>query len=83
MQEYKTLKDLIKIFLLFNTFQCDEKSVTEIAKGLGMLPSKASRMLGTIILGQRPEDRPFRRNESRVQSCPLSRLKNGKIELIK
>jgi len=48
MQEYKTLRDLIKMLLLFNTFQCDEKSVTEIAKGLGMLPSKASRMLGTM-----------------------------------
>ena len=48
MQEYKTLNDLMKMLMLFNTFQCDEKSVTDIAKGLDMLPSKASRMLGTM-----------------------------------
>ncbi|MGD0626361.1 MAG: MarR family transcriptional regulator [Thermodesulfobacteriota bacterium] len=48
MQEYKTLKDLIKMLLLFNTFQSDEKSVTDIAKTLDMLPSKASRMLATM-----------------------------------
>ena len=48
MQEYKTLNDLMKMLLLFNTFRCDEKSVMDIAKSLDMLPSKASRMLGTM-----------------------------------
>ena len=48
MLEYKTVKDLMKILTLFNTFQCDEKSVAEISKSLGMLPSKVSRMLGTM-----------------------------------
>jgi IclR family transcriptional regulator, KDG regulon repressor len=48
MSDYKTLKDLTKIILLFNTSQSEEKSVTEISKSLNMLPSKVSRMLGTI-----------------------------------
>jgi DNA-binding IclR family transcriptional regulator len=47
-QEYKTLKDLAKIISLFNTFQVDERSVTEISKALGMLPSKVSRMIRTL-----------------------------------
>ena len=47
-QGYKTLKDLAKIVSLFNTFQVDERSVTEISKALGMLPSKVSRMLRTL-----------------------------------
>lgn len=48
MQEYKTLKDLAKIFLLFNTFQSEERSVMEISKTVDMLPSKVSRILGTM-----------------------------------
>jgi IclR family transcriptional regulator, KDG regulon repressor len=48
VQEYKTVKDLMKMLMLFNTFHCDEKSVTEISKSLDMLPSKVSRMLGTM-----------------------------------
>ena len=47
-QGYKTLKDLAKIVSLFNTFQVEERSVTEISKTLGMLPSKISRMLRTL-----------------------------------
>jgi DNA-binding IclR family transcriptional regulator len=47
-QGYKTLKDLAKIISLFNTFQVEERSVSEISKTLGMLPSKVSRMLRTI-----------------------------------
>ena len=48
MSDYKTIKDLTKIILLFNTFQSEEKSVMEISRSLNMLPSKVSRMLGTI-----------------------------------
>jgi len=47
-QGYKTLKDLAKITSLFNTLQIEERSVTEISKSLGMLPSKVSRMLRTL-----------------------------------
>jgi DNA-binding IclR family transcriptional regulator len=47
-QGYKTLKDLAKITSLFNTFQVEERSVTEISKTLGMLPSKVSRMVRTL-----------------------------------
>ncbi len=47
-QGYKTLRDLAKIISLFNTFEVDERSVTEISKALGMLPSKVSRMLRTL-----------------------------------
>ncbi len=47
-QGYKTLRDLAKIISLFNTFQVDERSVTEISRALGMLPSKVSRMLRTL-----------------------------------
>jgi len=47
-QGYKTLKDLAKIISLFNSFHVEEKSVTEISKALGMLPSKISRMLRTL-----------------------------------
>ncbi len=47
-QGYKTLKDLARIISLFNTFQVDERSVTEISKALGMLPSKVSRMIRTL-----------------------------------
>jgi DNA-binding IclR family transcriptional regulator len=47
-QGYKTLKDLAKITSLFNTLQIEERSVTDISKTLGMLPSKVSRMLRTL-----------------------------------
>jgi IclR family KDG regulon transcriptional repressor len=47
-QGYKTLKDLARIVSLFNTLQVDERSVTEISKAVGMLPSKISRMLRTL-----------------------------------
>jgi DNA-binding IclR family transcriptional regulator len=47
-QGYKTLKDLAKIVSLFNTFQVEERGVTEVSKSLGMLPSKVSRMLRTL-----------------------------------
>jgi len=47
-QGYKTLKDLAKITSLFNTLQIEERSVTEISKALGMLPSKVSRMIRTL-----------------------------------
>ena len=47
-QGYKTLKDLARIISLFNTFQVEERSVTEISKALGMLPSKVSRMIRTL-----------------------------------
>ena len=47
-QAYKTLKDLAKITSLFNTLQIEERSVTEISKALGMLPSKVSRMIRTL-----------------------------------
>jgi DNA-binding IclR family transcriptional regulator len=64
MHEYKTLKDLTKIILLFNTFQFEERSVTEISKILNMLPSKVSRMLGTIekdgFLEKNPETKKYR-----------------------
>jgi IclR family KDG regulon transcriptional repressor len=47
-QGYKTLKDLAKIISLFNTYQVEERGVTEISKAVGMLPSKVSRMLKTL-----------------------------------
>ena len=47
-QGYKTLKDLAKITSLFNTLQIEERSVTEISKAVGMLPSKVSRMIRTL-----------------------------------
>ena len=47
-QGYKTLKDLARIVSLFNSFQVEERSVTEISRALGMLPSKVSRMLKTL-----------------------------------
>ena len=45
---YKTLKDLAKILSLFNSSEIQERSVTEISKVLGMLPSKVSRMIRTL-----------------------------------
>jgi DNA-binding IclR family transcriptional regulator len=64
MHEYKTLKDLTKIISLFNTFQFEERGVTEISKTLNMLPSKVSRMLGTIekegFFEKNPETKKYR-----------------------
>ena len=48
MQEYKTLKDFLKILSLFNDLGTEEISITEISKTLKMAPSKVSRMLGTV-----------------------------------
>lgn len=47
-QGYKTLKDIAKIISLFNTFQVEERSISEISKAVGMLPSKVSRMVRTL-----------------------------------
>jgi DNA-binding IclR family transcriptional regulator len=47
-QGYKTLKDLTRILSLFNTFQAEERSISEISKTLKMQPSKVSRMLKTL-----------------------------------
>ena len=47
-QEYKTLKDFIKIISLYNNPHIEELSVTEIARKLDMYPSKVSRMLSTL-----------------------------------
>jgi IclR family KDG regulon transcriptional repressor len=47
-QGYKTLKDLVRIISLFNTYQVEERGVTEISKAVGMLPSKVSRMVRTL-----------------------------------
>lgn len=47
-QEYKTLKHFMKILYFFNTFQVEERSVSEISKALDMSPSKVSRMLRTL-----------------------------------
>ena len=62
VQEYKTVKDLMKMLMLFNTFHCDEKSVTEISKSLDMLPSnpEVPADLEQVVLrclAKRPEDR--------------------------
>jgi DNA-binding IclR family transcriptional regulator len=45
---YKTLRDLAKILALFNNYQIEERSVSEISRALNMFPSKVSRMLGTL-----------------------------------
>jgi DNA-binding IclR family transcriptional regulator len=47
-QEYKKLKDFIKIISLYNDPHVDELSTTEIARKLSMYPSKVSRMLSTL-----------------------------------
>lgn len=47
-QNYKTLKDFAKIVSLFNNFEVEERSVSEISKMAHMLPSKISRMLRTL-----------------------------------
>lgn len=48
MQEYKTLKDFLKILKLFNDLKTEEIGVADIAKALKMSPSKVSRMLATV-----------------------------------
>ena len=45
---YKTLGDFTRILALFEEPDVSEKGVNEIAKSLGMLPSKVSRMLKTL-----------------------------------
>lgn len=47
-QKYKTLKDLARIILTFDTFELGELGVAEISKQLDMAPSKVSRMLKTF-----------------------------------
>jgi IclR family KDG regulon transcriptional repressor len=47
-QTYKTLKDLAKILSLFNTSEMGERSISDISKSVGMLPSKVSRMIRTL-----------------------------------
>ena len=48
MQEYKTVKDFLKILSLFNDLCSEEISVVDISKALRLAPSKVSRMLGTV-----------------------------------
>lgn len=57
MQSYKTLEDLSRILSLFNDFEVDELSITQISKALRMTPSKVSRMVGTF-----GEDGFFKKN---------------------
>jgi IclR family transcriptional regulator, KDG regulon repressor len=47
---YKTLKDFSRILSLFEVPDVEERSVSDIAKSLQMLPSKVSRMLKTLEL---------------------------------
>jgi len=47
-QYFKTVKDLSRIILLFNDAQTAELGVAEVAKRLGMVPSKISRMFKTL-----------------------------------
>ena len=47
-QGYKTLKDLSRILSYISTIGTETIGVTEIAKGVQMLPSKVSRMLSTL-----------------------------------
>ena len=47
-QEYKTVKDFMRIISLFNNFKVEALSITEISKALKMDLSKVSRMLGTL-----------------------------------
>jgi DNA-binding IclR family transcriptional regulator len=61
---YKTLKDLVRIISLFNSYEIEERSVTEISKLLGMHPSKVSRMLSTLetegFFRKNPQTRKYR-----------------------
>lgn len=45
---YKTLKDLARILSLFSYTGAESMGVFEIAKSLQIIPSKVSRMLGTL-----------------------------------
>lgn len=45
---YKTISDLSRILSLFEAQEVDERSVSDISRSLGMLPSKVSRMLKTL-----------------------------------
>jgi DNA-binding IclR family transcriptional regulator len=56
-QTYKTLQDLAKILSLFNTCETGERSISDISKSVGMLPSKVSRMIRTL-----EKDGFFRKN---------------------
>ena len=47
-QQYKTLKDFIKLLNHFNNFEVDEAGVNETANAVGMTPSKVSRMLNSL-----------------------------------
>jgi IclR family transcriptional regulator, KDG regulon repressor len=47
-QGYKTLRDLSRILSYISTVRTETIGVTEIAKGVQMLPSKVSRMLSTL-----------------------------------
>lgn len=47
-QDYKTLKDFIKLISYYNSFSIPEAGVNEVAKALDMAPSKVSRMLSTL-----------------------------------
>jgi IclR family KDG regulon transcriptional repressor len=64
VQEYKTLRDFARIVQLFGTFESEEKSVADISKAVKMLPSKVSRILGTIekegFLEKNPETKRYR-----------------------
>jgi IclR family transcriptional regulator, KDG regulon repressor len=55
---YKTLKDFSRILSLFETQDAQEQRVSDIAKSLQMLPSKASRMLRTLELEGLVEKNP-------------------------
>jgi DNA-binding IclR family transcriptional regulator len=57
-QGYKTLRDLARILSYISTIGTETIGVTEIAKGVQMLPSKVSRMLSTL------EDEGFFERES-------------------
>lgn len=48
MQEYKTIKDLIRVLSLFNSTSIEELSAAEISRMLDMSFSKISRMLRTL-----------------------------------
>jgi len=47
-QDYKTLRDLIKLLSFYNTLDVAEAGVNEVAKALGMAPSKVYRLLSTL-----------------------------------
>ena len=61
---YKTLRDLGRILSVFNSFDVDEISITEIAKSVHMDPSKVSRMVTTLVaegfFEKNPDTRKYR-----------------------